>query len=323
VAERLLTAEEVVAAAERIRPHVLRTPLVPLGDTGILCKAESLQPAGAFKLRGAFNTLLSLEPSALRRGVVAHSSGNHAIAVAWAGRALGVPTTVVMPSDAPEVKLRRTRALGATVEVVGPDSDERRRRADELAAERGLQPIEPYDSFAVLAATATIAVEVLEDLRGGPPPVLLVPVSGGGLAGGVAAGAKLLDPGVRVVGVEPEVAAVALASRRAGRRVALPAEEVARTVADGLRVRRLGALTWPHVEAFVDDLVTVTEAEILGAVRRVALDARLVVEPSGAVPVAAALSGDGERSSGSGATVAVLSGGNVDPSLLREVLAVG
>jgi threonine dehydratase len=294
---------------------------VALSESGVVAKAESLQPSGAFKLRGAFNALLCLDDEARARGVVAHSSGNHAVAVAYAGAALGVATTIVMPDDAPEVKLARTRALGARIVLVGPASSERAERAAELVAQEGLHPVEPYDSVEVVAATGTIGVEILEDLVAGPPPVLYVPVSGGGLIAGVATAAKLLDERVRVVGVEPALAADAQASLRAGERVTLPAEQMARTIADGLRVQRVGAIPWRHLRAHVDEVVTVTEDEIRSAMRRIASEARLVAEPSGAVPVAAALDGRGGGGRSASRRVAVLSGGNVDLGLLGGILS--
>lgn len=319
----LLGLGDVTAARGRIEPWVARTPLVAMAGSGVVLKAESLQRSGSFKLRGAFHSLLLLDDAQRSLGVVAHSSGNHAVAVAMAGAHLGVPVTVVMPSDAPAVKRRATEAAGAEVVVVGPSSGERAARAAELAAERGLVLVEPYDSDAVLAATATIALEVLDDLPGAgdDPPELYVPISGGGLAGGVAAGAKRRDARVRVIGVEPEVAADALASRRAGRPVALPAAQMARTIADGLRVQQVGARPWPHLEAFVDEIVTVSEDEIRAAMRAVAAEARLVAEPSGAVPVAAALAGYGSDGRPPDRRVAILTGGNVDLPFLAEVLA--
>lgn len=324
MAEALIGPEEVAAATERLRGRVLRTPLVALGGTGVLLKAESLQASGSFKLRGALNSMLVLDDEARRRGVVAHSSGNHAIAVALAGRTLGIPATIVMPSDAPEVKLRRTSELGATVVLVEPDSEARRHRAEQLAARDGLSMIEPYDSRTVLAATATIGAEIVADLGDrAAGATIYVPVSGGGLAGGVATGAKLVEPGLRVVGVEPEVAADALASRRAGHPVSLPGEQMAATIADGLRVQQVGALPWPHLQANVDDLVTVSEDQIRAAVRTVAEGSGLIAEPSGAVPVAAACQAV-ERAGDVGAVhVAVLTGCNIDPGLLAECLSHG
>jgi threonine dehydratase len=319
--QELVGLAEIRAAAERIHGRVTRTPIVPMPSAGVLLKAESLQPSGAFKLRGAFNTLLQLTDAERARGVVAHSSGNHAVAVAMAAGALGIPATIVMPADAPQVKLAWTRALGARVEVVGPASSERSARAAALAESGGLAMIDPYDSRTVIAATGTISLEILEDLAGSSEPIeLYVPVSGGGLIAGVATAAKSLDPTCRVIGVEPELAADALASRRAGERTRLPAEDMARTLADGLRVQVVGALPWPHIETYVDEFVTVSEAEILAAMARIAFEARLVAEPSGAVPVAAALAGRGGSGHARARRVAILSGGNVDPALFARAL---
>ena len=318
----LVSLQQILEAHDRVRPHVLRTPMIPVVGSGLILKAESLQPSGSFKLRGAFNTLLQLSAPEQQRGVVAHSSGNHAVAVAYAGATLGIRTVIVMPHDAPAVKLERTRSSGAEVVLVGSASNERVARADELVEAHGYRLVEPYNSEQVIAATGTIAVEAIEDHPGGPGALaeLYVPISGGGLAAGVAAAAKQLDPGIRIIGVEPEVAADALASWEAGHVVELPAEQMALTAADGLRVQRVGTLPWPHLMAFVDDIVTVTEAEIRDAVRTVAVEARLVAEPSGATPVAAALVGRGSAGAPAERRAAVLTGGNVDPDVLAEIL---
>jgi threonine dehydratase len=321
VSTQLVTLTEIDAARERIAPHVLRTPLVALSGSGVLLKAESLQPSGAFKLRGAFNTLLRLSPAARARGVVAHSSGNHAVAVAMAAARLGIPATIVMPRDAPSIKLDWTRALGAHVELVGPASSERAERAGQLAKAYGLTPVEPYDARDIIAATGTIALEIIDELGTCEPLEFYVPVSGGGLIAGIATAARLTADNVRVIGVEPDVAADAFASRRAGRRVRLPAEQMARTLADGLRVQIVGALTWPHIEAYVDEIVTVPERELPRAMSRVAQGARLVAEPSAVVPVVAAVEGTGSAGAPPGRRVAILSGGNVDPRLLARALA--
>jgi threonine dehydratase len=315
--------DRVRATADELHGRVARTPLVPLGRSGVWLKAESLQSSGSFKLRGALHSLLALDDEARRRGVVAHSSGNHAIAVAMAAAELGVAATVVMPDDAPRTKLERTRAAGAIVERVAPDSAARTARAAQLATEHGLSPIEPYDSDLVLEATGTIALEVLEQVPDPTAPtVIYAPVSGGGLIGGIARAAQLADPRTRIIGVEPELAADALASRRAGHRVALPADQMARTLADGLRVQQVGARPWPHLVAHVDELVTVSEDELLDAMRRIAGEAGLVAEPSGAVAAAAALArrglAEGEHDA---QVVAILSGANVDAELLSAVLA--
>ena len=313
---------DIGEARRRLRGVALRTPLVPCphGREGraLYFKPESLQPTGAFKLRGAYNKISSLSPEERRRGVIAHSSGNHAQAVAYAARALGTRAVIVMPRNAPRVKLEATTVLGAEVVPVGADSGDRVRRAGELAAEHGYVPVPPYDDEVLIAGQGTIGPEILEDL----PEVetVLVPVSGGGLISGIAAAIKLSRPEVRVIGVEPELAADAKASLKSGRLVEFPAEQVGRTVADGLRVRRLGETPFEHVCAFVDDIVAVAEEEIIEAMRRLALRVRLVAEPSGAVTFAACLF-HGDELSAPRRTVAVISGGNVEPHLLAEVLA--
>jgi threo-3-hydroxy-L-aspartate ammonia-lyase len=321
----LVRLEDVRAAHARIAPYVMRSPLVPMTPSGVWLKAESLQPTGAFKLRGAFNCMLQLSADQRACGVVAHSSGNHAIAVAHAGAVLGIRTVIVMPHDAPVVKIDRTRALGAEVVLVGGASSERVARADELVSEHGYRLIEPYNSLDVMAATGTITVELLEQAadQGVRVAEIYVPISGGGLAGGVAVAAKRLDASIRVVGVEPEVAADALASRRAGHVVTLPPDQMALTIADGLRVQQVGSLTWPHIEAFVDDIVTVSEDEIRSAMRRIALESRLVAEPSGATPVAAALAGRNGAAEPvpTDRRMAILCGGNVDLALCAQILA--
>jgi threonine dehydratase len=305
-----------------VRGVALHTPLVrcPRGeeDRTLHLKAESLQPTGAFKLRGAYNKISSLSPEERRRGVVAHSSGNHAQAVAYAARSLGVRAVIVMPRGAARVKLDATAAFGAEIVLVGDDSAERERRARELAAEHGYVPVPPYDDETLIAGQGTVGLEILEDL----PDVetVLVPVSGGGLISGVAAALKLNRPEVRVIGVEPELAADARASLRSGKLVELPAEQVGRTVADGLRVRRLGDAPFEHVRAFVDDIIAVGEDEILEAMRRLALRVRLVAEPSGAVTFAAHLFHRDELPT-TRLNVAIVSGGNVEPHVLARVLA--
>jgi threonine dehydratase len=301
-----------------------RTPLVPCPrseeDRSLYFKAENLQPTGAFKLRGAYNKISSLSPEERGRGVVAHSSGNHAQAVAYAARSLGVRAVIVMPRGAARVKLDATTAFGAEVVLVGDDSAERVLRAEELAAEHGYVPVPPYDDETLIAGQGTVGLEILEDL----PDVetVLVPVSGGGLISGVAAALKSSRPEVRVIGVEPELAADARASLRSGELVEFPAEQVGRTVADGLRVRKLGDAPFEHVRAFVDDIVAVSEEEILEAMRRLILRVRLVAEPSGAVTFAAYLFHRDELPD-SRLNVAVVSGGNVEPHLLASVLAGG
>jgi threonine dehydratase len=317
----MIGLDDIAAARGRLQGVALRTPLVwcPGGTKNrvLYLKPESLQPTGAFKLRGAYNKISVLSEEERGRGVVAHSSGNHAQAVAYAARALDTRAVIVMPKGASRVKLDATAALGAEIVLVGPDSAERSRRAKQLAEEHGYVLVPPYDDEVLMAGQGTIGAEILEDL----PEVesVLVPVSGGGLIGGISAAIKLSRPEVRVIGVEPELAADARASLESGELVEFAADQVSRTIADGLRVQRLGDAPFEHVRAFVDDIVTVTEEEILEAMRRLALRVRLVAEPSGAVTFAAHLF-HGEELPPSRRTVAVLSGGNVEPDLLAKVL---
>src|SRR5919112_2308240 len=318
----MITPDDLRLAQRRVRGVALRTPLVPCprGEEGRLLyfKAENLQPTGAFKLRGAYNKISSLSLEERSRGVVAHSSGNHAQAVAYAARSLGVRAVIVMPRGAARVKLDATAAFGAEIVYVGDNSAERVRRAEQLATEHGYVPVPPYDDETLIAGQGTVGLEILEDL----PEVetVLVPVSGGGLISGVAAALKLSRPEVRVIGVEPELAADARASLKSGRLVELSAEQVARTIADGLRVRKLGDAPFEHVRAFVDDIIAVSEDEILEAMRRLVLRVRLVAEPSGAVTFAGYLFHRDELPA-TRLNVAVVSGGNVEPQLLARILA--
>src|ERR687895_984944 len=310
--DNLIGSGDIEVARRRLQGVALRTPLIPCPrgeeDRALYFKPESLQPTGAFKLRGAYNKISSLSPEERRRGVVAHSSGNHAQAVAYAARSLGVRAVIVMPQGAARVKLDATAAFGAEIVLVGDDSAERVRRAEELAAEHGYVPVPPYDDETLIAGQGTVGLEILEDL----PEVetVLVPVSGGGLISGIAAAIKQSRPNVRVIGVEPELAADARASLKSGKLVELPAEQVGRTIADGLRVRKLGDTPFEHVRAFVDDIVAVSEEEILQAMRRLVLRVRLVAEPSGAVSFAAYLFHRDELPA-TRINVVIVSGGNV------------
>jgi threonine dehydratase len=318
----MITLEDVRLAQRRVRGVALHTPLVPCPhgeeDRALYFKAENLQPTGAFKLRGAYNKISSLSLEERSRGVVAHSSGNHAQAVAYAARSLGVRAVIVMPRGAALVKLDATTAFGAEVVLVGDDSAERTHKAEKLAAEHGYVPVPPYDDETLITGQGTVGLEILKDL----PDVetVLVPVSGGGLISGVAAALKLSRPEVRVIGVEPELAADARASLKSGRLVEFPAEQAGRTIADGLRVRKLGDAPFEHVRAFVDDIIAVSEDEILEAMRRLVLRVRLVAEPSGAVSFAAYLFHRDELPPTRN-NVAVVSGGNVEPHLLAGVVA--
>ncbi|WUI00128.1 threonine/serine dehydratase [Spirillospora sp. NBC_00431] len=322
----LVSLPEIERAAERIAGVAVRTPLVPFphdpaavraGEPFLRVKAESLQPVGAFKLRGAYSAIASLPPERRERGVVTHSSGNHAQAVAYAARALGIKAVLVMPHTTPGVKVDACMALGAEIVYVEPTSQARADTAGKLADAHGFTLIPPYDDARIIAGQGTVGLELVRDLP--DVDVVLVPISGGGLIAGVGAAVKALRPQARVIGVEPELAADARDSMAAGRPVAWEAEETGRTIADGLRVQRVGDLPFAHMRAHVDGVVAVTEDEIRQTMRRLAREARLIAEPSGAVATAAYLYHRAELPEAR-AHVSILSGGNVDPALFQDVL---
>lgn len=317
----LVTIDEVRAAAEHIAGVAVRTPVVPcLWSPGLWLKPENLQPVGAFKVRGAVHAVACLAPQVRANGVVTHSSGNHGQALAFAARRFEIPCVVVMPDVAASVKREAVLALGAEVVLVSPA--DRESTTMHLAEERGLAVVPPFDDRDVIAGQGTVGLEIVSDL----PSVacVLVPVGGGGLASGVASAVKAMDPSVRVVGVEPELAADAEESLRSGKLVVWPTELTYRTEADGLRTH-LSELTFAHLVDRLDGIVTVTESEILSTVGTLARSARLVAEPSGAVAAAAWLDRRDELRSrfgiADGPIVAVVSGGNIEPSLLAEILS--
>jgi threonine dehydratase len=317
----LIGLDAIRAAAERLRGITVRTPVVPFAGPPprLFVKAESLQPIGAFKLRGAYNAIACLPPDERARGVITYSSGNHAQGVARAARLLGTTAVIVMPDDAPAIKRERVEADRAEIVVVGRASDERQARAEEIAAERGLAIIPPFDDDRIIAGQGTAGLEIVEDLPS--TGLVLVPVGGGGLASGVATAVKNLRPDVRVIGVEPELAADARDSLARGEIVRWDAAHVSLTIADGTRTQALGERTFAHLAAHLDAIVAVSEAEIAAAVRLAAERARLVVEPSGALAIAAAVFRPGEVGlPGDADTVAVASGGNVDPDAYRRYL---
>ncbi len=326
-----MTVEEVAAlvgidavreAAATLRGIAIRTPLVPFGrpEARRFLKAESLQPIGSFKIRGAYVAVASLTAEERARGVITYSSGNHAQGVARAARLLGALAVVVMPSDAPALKKARVEADGAEVVVVGTSSEERQAVAERIAAERGLAIIPPYDDDRIIAGQGTVGLEIAEDR----PDIraVVVPIGGGGLASGVAVALRALAPGARLIGVEPELAADAQASLREGRIVRWSAADASRTIADGTRTTAIGRRNFAHLARLLDDIVTVSEAEIAAAVRLAAEESRLVVEPSGALAVAAMAFRSAEAGLGglAGPIVAVVSGGNVDPERYRAFL---
>jgi threonine dehydratase len=318
----LVGLEEIRQAAKRLKGVALRTPLVPYGPASdrIYLKAESLQPIGAFKLRGAYVAIASLSETERERGVITYSSGNHAQGVARAARLLGTKAVVVMPDDAPPIKRQRVADDGAEIVVVGPASDERQARAEAIAAERGLAIIPPFDDDRIIAGQGTLGLEIVEDLP--TTELVVVPIGGGGLASGVAAAVKALRPEIRVIGVEPELGADAKESLERDTIVRWSASDVSRTIADGTRTQALGQRTFAHLRALLDSIVTVTEQEIAAGVRLAAERARLVVEPSGALPVAAIAfhAEELDLTDVRGDVVGVVSGGNVDPARFRAYL---
>jgi threonine dehydratase len=344
----LIDMIDIKTAATRIAPAAVRTPLIPLDPTrlrafgltptaAIYLKDESAQPIGSFKLRGAYNMIAQLSPDQLRRGVITYSSGNHAQGVAYAARALGSKAVIVMPSNAPQIKREATLALGAEVVEVGPSSTERKLRAEQLAEAHGYTIVPPYDDPAIIAGQGTCGLEILQQL----PDVDLVlsPVSGGGLLSGVATAIKLstneaaphrvpqvspLRPGtdhakfVQVYGCEPALAADALESFTTRTLVEWPGEKTTRTLCDGLRTQSLGELNFAHILRFVDGIVTITEPEIRLATRILLAATDITAEPSGAITLAAALFHAHELPPAH-KIVAIVSGGNLDPTLRAEL----
>ncbi|SHK56076.1 threo-3-hydroxy-L-aspartate ammonia-lyase [Rhodothermus profundi] len=316
----LPTYTDVQAAARRLEGIAHRTPVMRsrtlnrLTQASLFFKCENFQRTGSFKFRGAYNAMATLSEAERRRGVLTYSSGNHAQALALAGRLLGVPVTVVMPQNAPEVKRRATASYGAELVFYDPEQTTREALGQQLAAERGLAIIPPYDHPHIIAGQGTAARELLEEV--GPLDVLLVPCGGGGLLSGSALSARALAPRCRVVGVEPAQADDATRSFRTGRlhRVHNPD-----TIADGARTPSLGHLTFPLVRQYVDDMVTVSEKAILQAMYVLWERLKLVIEPTGALPLAALLE---NRVAVAGQRVGlILSGGNVDLRRAAELFA--
>lgn len=315
----LVSLDAIAAAAERLRGVINRTPLQVSRTLGALTgaevylKPESLQRTGSFKIRGAYNCIATMPPEQRARGVITYSSGNHAQAVACAAALVGVPAVVVMPEDAVAAKVAATRGYGAQIVQYGLDSLQRQQKAEELQAEHGYAMVPPFDHPAIIAGQGTAGLEIVQELP--DVELVMVPVGGGGLISGVATAIKELRPQARVVGVEPAGAPDAQRSLREGRIVQI---DTVKTIADGLRNKRLGRLNFAHIRRYVDDIVLVEEDAIYRAIRFLLERAKLVVEPSGAVTVAALLSGavdtSGQR------VVAVLSGGNIDRQVLLDAL---
>jgi threonine dehydratase len=314
----LVSLAEIRDAATRIAGVARRTPLIDIAaglDPTFAVKCEQMQPAGAFKIRGAFNMLSQLGPDVRARGVITYSSGNHGQAMALAARLLGVGAVVVMPETAPRVKVEGAERFGAEVLLAGTTVLDRRARAESEASARGLTMVPPFDDPWIIAGQGTCGLEIVDQAVA--LSRVYIPVGGGGLISGVAAAIKALSPEVRIIGVEPAGAPKMSASRAAGQPVTLPSTA---SIADGLLSLRPGDLTFAHVQALVDDIITVDEGEIAGAVKWLFDNANLVAEPSGAASVAAVLR-QGDRPARG--TVAVISGGNVAPEDYARYIAGG
>src|ERR1700722_3637676 len=316
----MITLSDLQAARTLLQGITTRTHLIEFEPVDqnrrLYLKPENQQPIGAFKLRGAYNKIASLTNGERQKGVITYSSGNHAQGVAYAARALKTKAVIVMPSNAPQIKREATAKLGAEIVLVGPGSDERKTKAEELAAHHGYIIVPPYNDEKIIAGQGTIGLEILEDL----PEVetILSPVGGGGLISGGAAAIKLTNPKVKIIGVEPELAADAQASLRAGKIVQFPAEQVSRTLADGLRTQSIGDINFEHICAYVDDIITVTEDEIREAMKLLAANPQTIAEPSGAVATAGFLF-HRDQLPDTKLNVAIISGGNIEPSMLKSL----
>src|SRR5579862_3093453 len=318
----MVSLNDVREAQARLQGVAVRTPLMEFLNPAVadsrklFLKLENLQPIGAFKIRGAYNKIALLSPAEREAGVITYSSGNHGQGVAYAARALGNKAVIVMPRTAPAVKRDAVAALGAEIVLVGPSSLERQHRAEELARKYGYAIVPPFNDEGIIAGQGTIGLEILEDL----PQVetVLVPVGGGGMISGIATAIKLSKPGANVIGVEPELAADAQASLDQGHIVESPAKQVSQTIADGLRTQSIGTINFEHIRKYVDKIITVSEAEIREAVRRLATNPKTLAEPSGAVGVAAFLFHK-DQLPDTVFNAAVVSGGNIEPKVLEEI----
>lgn len=315
-----LTIDDVRAAARRLGNRIHRTPVISsqsFDDASgfkVFFKCENLQRAGAFKIRGALNKLLTLSPAERARGVVAFSSGNHAQGVALAARMVGTTAVVCMPKDAPALKVEATRNYGAEIVVYDRHTQDREQVAREIVERTGRVLVPPYDDPAIMAGQGTAALELLEDVPS--LDALLTPVGGGGLMAGCSTVARALFPGLQIFGVETDTANDTFLSFRRGERVTIPPPP---TIADGIRLTTPGAMTFPILKANLTDVLLVTDDDVRAAVRYLALRARIVVEPTGAVPAAAVLAKRVPLQAGARVGV-VLSGGNIEPSMLIDIL---
>lgn len=320
-----VTLSDIEAAAGRLAGHAVETPLIESAALNerlgrrVLIKPETLQRVGAFKFRGAYNRLAQLSPQQAKQGVVAYSSGNHAQGVALAARLLGMPALILMPSDAPSVKIEATRGYGAQVQLYDRLTESREALAATVAAERGAVIVPSFDDPDIIAGQGTIGLELVHQasVRGAALDVVVAPIGGGGLMAGLSTAVKALSPTTAIIGVEPEGFDDTLRSLQKGERINI--KPTTRSLCDALESPAPGELTFPILQQTVADVAVVTEAEVAEAMRYAFSVLKLVVEPGGAVGLAALLAGK-VKSWGEGVTGLVLSGGNVDPELFAQVL---
>ncbi len=317
----VITLDDIKQAQKRLEGITVRTPLVACPGASeqekVWFKPESLQRTGSFKLRGAYNKIAALSDEERKRGIIAYSSGNHAQGTACAAQMMGVKATIVMPANAPQVKIDGTRSYGAEVVLYDPNTEKREEITDQIQKEHGYVLVPPFNDRFVMAGQGTIGLEIAEDLP--EVELVLVPVGGGGLVSGIATAIKHLRPNAKIFGVEPEFAADARESLRTGQIVEITQAEVARTIADGVRTLHIGELTLAQMQETLDGIITVSEAEIRDAMRRIIRHAKLVIEPTGALSFAAWLHHRAELPA-SRQTVCVISGGNVEPAMLVDIL---
>jgi threo-3-hydroxy-L-aspartate ammonia-lyase len=318
---KLLTLSDIEQAQERINGVAVATPLLACpgaaSDEKVFFKPESLQPIGSFKVRGAYNRLAALTAEERERGVIAYSSGNHAQGVAYSARQLGIKAVIVMPSNAPKVKIEATRSFGAKVVLYDPATEKREDVTAALMQESPYVLVPPFNDPYVIAGQGTIGLEIFRDFP--EVELVLAPVGGGGLVSGIATALKNKNPKVKVIGVEPELANDAQLSMRSGKIVEFTSAQTARTIADGTRTLSVGDITFAHIQEYVDDIITVSEDEIRSAVNRLLFKAKLVIEPSGAMPFAAFLNHRAELPPAKN-IVLVLSGGNIEPEILSSIV---
>jgi threo-3-hydroxy-L-aspartate ammonia-lyase len=313
----LITLDDIRQAQERLRGVTLHTPLVQF-DHGLHLKPESLQPIRSFKLRGAYNRIAALSDEERANGVIAYSSGNHAQGVAYAARQFGIPAVIVMPANAPKVKIEATRSYEAQVVLYDPATEKREEVAAKLSAGKSWTLVPPFDDPYVIAGQGTIGAEIAQDAP--DVDLVIVPIGGGGLISGVATAIKIINPNAKVIGVEPELAADAQQSFRSGTIQSLTTEQTARTIADGVRTLHLSERTFAHIQHYVDDILTVSESTIYEAARQLLLRGKLLIEPSGVLPYAAWLQ-HRDLIPRAKKAVLVLSGGNADGDFLRTLIS--